>query len=57
MRHFVLALGDVENNNVSSSNIIFTFKNTKQSYMFLSSLYQQQITKTMKKSLSKGFER
>ena len=25
VRHFVLVLGDVENNNVNSSNIIFTY--------------------------------
>ena len=57
MKHFVLVVDGVENSNVASSNIIFTFKNTKQSYMFQSSLYQQQITKTIKKTLSNVFER
>ena len=57
MKHFVLVVDGVENSNVASSNIIFTFQNTKQSYIFQSSLYQQQITKTIKKTLSNVFER
>ena len=57
MNHFVLVVDGVENSNVASSNIIFTFQNTKQSYIFQSSLYQQQITKTIKKTLSNVFER
>ena len=49
IKHHVLAVAGVENDDTNSNNIIFTIKDKK--YMFLQSLYQHIINKRQSKTI------